>query len=311
MPGPDRKAGGRPYGRGECPTNGAPDVAGLHSVLGKLIALAAVDGGGGGGGGVLPPSYTASLAAWKASLGQLPPLATEECHYGGHNDDPHHSKITGCRTCAPNHNATSCWCNGHMPCDPPTATETVVAVAGQYAGIRQHNHENHAAYAIWPFRQYAVGKPQLAIGQATYAHRPHPCNHNWCQDVADAAMLNLSTDAAAQVLARANAPPLSSSDGPARFRGFSQHYEDYSPAADHLSMMRIALHEMLLGKLDDANRTITLFPSWPAQLWDVSFKLQGAGNTTVEASCVGGQLKRLVVTPPERRANVVIFNCPE
>ena len=51
---------------------------------------------------------------------------------------------------------------------------------------------------------------------------------------------------AAQVVQRATAPPLSSRDAPARFAGFSQHYEDYSPAADHLSMMRIALHEMLL-----------------------------------------------------------------
>jgi hypothetical protein len=63
-----------------------------------------------------------------------------------------------------------------------------------------------------------------------------------------------------QVLARANALPLSSSDGPSRFKGFSQHYEDYSPAADHLSMMRIAMHEMLMGKLDDDHHTITLFP---------------------------------------------------
>ena len=40
-------------------------------------------------------------------------------------------------------------------------------------------------------------------------------------------------------------------------------------------MMRIALHEMLMGKLDDENHTITLFPSWPADRWDVSFKLHG------------------------------------
>ena len=101
-----------------------------------------------------------------------------------------------------------------------------MAVAGDYAGIREHNHENHAAYAVWPFRQYAAGKPDLAVGQATYAHRPHPCNHNWCQDVADAAMLNLSTDAATQVVARAVANPMASADAAARFRGFSQHYED-------------------------------------------------------------------------------------
>eukprot|EP01046_Picozoa_sp_COSAG06_P055662 COSAG06_NODE_10301_length_1707_cov_2.454596_1_plen_242_part_00 len=144
----------------------------------------------------------------------------------------------GCRKCAPNHNSTSCWCNGHMPCYPPTNQSTIVAIAGDYAGIREHNHENHAAYAVWPFRQYAVGKPDLDIGVATYAHRPHPCTHNWCQDVADAAVLGLASDAATQVVGRATAPPLASLDGSARFLGFSQHYEDFAPAVDHLSMMR-------------------------------------------------------------------------
>ena len=100
-----------------------------------------------------------------------------------------------------------------MPCYPPTNQSTIVAIAGDYAGIREHNHENHAAYAVWPFRQYAVGKPGLDIGVATYEHRPHPCTHNWCQDVADAAVLGLASDAATQVVGRATAPPLASLDG--------------------------------------------------------------------------------------------------
>ena len=79
----------------------------------------------------------------------------------------------------------------------------------------------------------------------------------------------------------------------------------------HYAWFRIALHEMLLGKLDDDNHTITVFPGWPVQTWDVSFKLHGAGNTTVEASCVGGQLTKMRVTPESRRANVVLYNCLE
>jgi hypothetical protein len=50
---------------------------------------------------------------------------------------------------------------------------------------------------------------------------------------------------------------------------------------------------------------------WPVKLWDVSFKLHGALNTTIEASCVGGKLISLVVTPPERRSSVVIYNCQQ
>lgn len=57
-----------------------------------------------------------------------------------------------------------------------------MAEAGIIEGIREHNHENHALYAVWPFRQFALGKStpeQLEIGQQTYAARPHACNHNW------------------------------------------------------------------------------------------------------------------------------------
>lgn len=162
--------------------------------------------------------------------------------------------------------------------------------------------------------------------------------------MASAAMLNLSTQAAQQVVQRAMAPPLSSNDGASRFSGFSQHYEDYSPAVDHLSMMRIATHEMLLGRLNDAKQvmiltltviladtlcpavvsvvcsasapdnceqTITLFPGFPAEQWDVSFKLHGPLNTTVEATCVGGKLTKLIVTPPERKADVRVFHCQQ
>ena len=252
----------RPYSRSECPTNGAPDVAGLHAILPKLLALPK---------DILAYRYTDSAAEWAATLKLLPPLALEECHWGEQTppdttvartrQQRSQSQVNmGCRNCAPNHNSTSCWCNGHMPCYPPTNKSTIVAIAGDYAGIREHNHENQACYSIWPFRQYAVGKPDIDIGVATYKHRPHPCTHNWCQDVADAAVLGLATDAAAQIVERATAPPLSSADGTARFLGFSQHYEDYAPAVDHLSMMRIAVHEMLLGQLDDAVQTITVIP---------------------------------------------------
>ena len=161
------------YSRSECPTNGAPDVAGLHAILPKLLALPKE---------ILADRYADSAAAWAAALELLPPLALEECHWGEQTPPDlliqatttrqHGSRVNmGCRTCAPNHNSTSCWCNGHMPCYPPTNKSTIVAIAGDYAGIREHNHENQACYSIWPFRQYAVGKPDVDIGVATYLPR--------------------------------------------------------------------------------------------------------------------------------------------
>lgn len=75
-------------------------------------------------------------------------------------------------------------------------------------------------------------------------------------------------------------------------------------------MMRIAIHEMLLGQLDDEAQTITVFPGWPAG-WDVSFKLKGALNTTIEATCVGGNLTKLMVTPESRKGQVQVHNCKQ
>lgn len=195
-----------------------------------------------------------------------------------------------------------------------------IGLTGEVLPAHQHNHENHALYAVWPFRQYGLGKPNLPLAQATYEHRPHPCDHNWCQDVTDAAMLNKSVDAAKNVIARANAQPMASAskDHPgrggrpllARFRGYSAHYEDYEPAVDHLSMMRVAMHEMLVGRLDDAERQqVLLFPAWPVEEWDVEFKLRAPLNTTTEASCKGGVLEKLLVTPVSREADVKVLNC--
>ena len=57
------------------------------------------------------------------------------------------------------------------------------------------------------------------------------------------------------------------------------------------------------------HRKMLVFPTWPADKWDVRFKLHAPRNTTIEASCQGGKLEYLIVTPPERRADVQVLNC--
>ena len=68
---------------------------------------------------------------------------------------------------------------------------------------------------------------------------------------------------------------------------------------------------MLLAGADDAagpNATVVLFPAWPCE-WDVSFKLRATGNTTIEATLVGGKLTKLDVAPATRRGNVKVLPC--
>ena len=64
----------------------------------------------------------------------------------------------------------------------------------------------------------------------------------------------------------------------------------------------------LLAPLDDAKQSVLLFPAWPFD-WDVSFKLRAPLNTVIEAACVNGSLVKLIVTPPERRADVQLAGC--
>ena len=65
----------------------------------------------------------------------------------------------------------------------------------------------------------------------------------------------------------------------------------------------------LLLPLDDARRRMIVFPSFPTARWNVRFKLHAPLNTTIEASCQKGVLEYLIVTPPQRKADITVLNC--
>lgn len=182
------------------------------------------------------------------------------------------------------------------------ATGAIRAVDVGYA-LGDHNSENTELYPVHPFRLFGVGKPGLDTAQKTYAHRRHPCNDGWCQDVIDAAMLNMTDDAMKQVAGRAAVTSMF------RFPGFAGHMQDYEPSLDHFSFMRTAMHYMLLAPLDDAKQGIVIFPTWPVDKWDIHFKLHAPLSTTVEAACTNGTLTTFIVTPKSREADVQVLNC--
>ena len=78
---------------------------------------------------------------------------------------------------------------------------------------------------------------------------------------------------------------------------------------NQLSGMRTGLNHMLMLPLDDVNRTMLLFPSFPVDRWNVRFKLVAPRNTTIEASCQSGKLEYLRVTPAARAKDVTVLNC--
>ncbi len=254
-----------PSNRNKCPTNPSTDIAGLMSVLPRLLALPST----------LKFVTAAQRALWSTHLADLPALPLEAAN-------------TKVKT--------------------KYNTMKLAPVAhGNWTVVGTSNSENTALYSAHPFRIYGVGKPDLTLAQQTYEERPFPCNDGWCQDIIQAAMLNLTDDATAQLIQRASAGAAKGF----RFPGFAAHYQDYEPSLDHYGFMRTGLDYMLMAPLDDAKKTIQLFPAFPTSQFNVRFKLHAPLNTTIEASCQNGTLEYLTVTPAARRRDVIVLNCAE
>ncbi len=181
----------------------------------------------------------------------------------------------------------------------PTATiegEQVILGAGKVYGGRG-NSENPELYAVFPFRLYGVGKPDLEVGRRTFERRPVKGNNGWRQDDTQAAFLGLTETAADYIVDRAKNKHAAS-----RFPAFWGPNFDWVPDQDHGGNLMMALQTMLL-QADDGK--IRLFPAWPRQ-WDVDFKLHAPNQTTVEGRLRNGQLLDLSVTPASRRQDVIV-----
>jgi len=159
------------------------------------------------------------------------------------------------------------------------------------------NSENPELYAVFPFRLYGVGKPELDIGRRTFARRTVKGNTGWRQDDTQAAFLGLADEAARYVAGRA----AKHHDG-SRFPAFWGPNFDWIPDQDHGGNLMMALQTMLV---QSHGRNIFVLPAWPKR-WDAEFKLHAPGRTTIEGAVRGGEVERLEVTPAERRRDVVI-----
>ena len=113
---------------------------------------------------------------------------------------------------------------------------------GAWKNQGRHNSENTELYVAHPFRLYGVGKPGLALAQQTYSERHSPCNDGWCQDIIQAAMLNLTNDAANYLAQRATAATAKGF----RFKGFAPHNQDYECV---LSFVILFFHRLFIDGL--------------------------------------------------------------
>lgn len=167
--------------------------------------------------------------------------------------------------------------------------------SGSYRPGQGNFSENPELYAVFPYRLFGVGKPELDMARVTYEARTNRTNYGWCQDSIQAACLGLGDEAGRQVAARATSHR--AYRFPAMWSGF-----DWIPDQDHGDNILTTLQFMLLQA--DGKRLYVL-PAWPRD-WDVSFKLHAPMNTTVEGVFKAGKLERLTVTPKARAKDVVL-----
>jgi len=167
----------------------------------------------------------------------------------------------------------------------------------------RRNSENPELYAVFPYRAYGLGKPDLETALETWNRRIVKNTGGWRQDPIQAALLGLTDDAKKDVITNvANSTSHLVLPKPSRFPAFWGPNMNALPDQDHGSVTLIALQRMLMQCDGD---TIRLAPAWPKD-WNANFKLHAPKNTTVEGRVENGKVSDLKVTPESRRKDVII-----
>ena len=160
-----------------------------------------------------------------------------------------------------------------------------------------HNSENPELYAIYPFRLFGVGKPELDLAKASFDARLIKTTGCWVQDPIQAAYLGLTEPAKKDVTF-----DLTRKDKRLKFPAFWDPGHDYLPDEDNGGNGQNGLQLMLM---QTEGKRILLLPAWPSD-WNADFKLHAPMQTTIEGRVENGQIVRLTVTPAPRRADVEI-----
>ncbi len=160
------------------------------------------------------------------------------------------------------------------------------------------NSENPELYAVFPYRIFGLGKPNIDVGIETFNRRRVKSTGCWMQDAIQAAYLGL-TDTAAEYVAK----NFSTKNEASRFPAFWGPNYDYVPDQDHGGVAMKALQTMLVQAEDNK---IYLLPAWPSN-WNVEFKLHAAQNTTVACVYADGKVQSLIVAPKSREKDVVLM----
>jgi hypothetical protein len=184
--------------------------------------------------------------------------------------------------------------------DLPRGTREKKDVLLPYTGeqtAKPENGENPELYAVYPFRLFGLGKPELQLAKDTFDARRCKGTGCWVQDPIQAAYLGMTTLAKEDVIIN-----LTRGEKNSKFPAFWDQGHDYDPDEDNGGNGENALQKMLM-QCD--GRKILLLPAWPHE-WNVSFKLNAPLQTTIQGTVRDGKLIDMKVLPESRRTDVVI-----
>lgn len=162
-------------------------------------------------------------------------------------------------------------------------------------------------YATWPYRLHSIVRPgSTAIAQNTWdslpLHRAEKVTRDfsWMPVVVNMAALGNTEEAKRRIIDKlGNFTPQS------RFPAFFGPGHDWMPDHNWGGSGMVGLQEMAMAADPFGDGKIYLLPSWPLG-WDVDLKLHAPLKTTISLTVKNGKVTQLIVTPEERRKDIVL-----
>ncbi|WNR42783.1 DUF5703 domain-containing protein [Paenibacillus roseipurpureus] len=186
-----------------------------------------------------------------------------------------------------------------IPLGTNANSETIIKPAESYSTANRTNEENGDQYAIFPYKIYGLGKPDLDIAIRSFNEREFQTGATitdcWHYDSILAAYLGLTAKAKEEMIIKFKSYS-SLTDFPAFWNKM-----DWIPDLDNGAVAMNALQTMIL---QNNNNEIRILPSWPSS-WNVDFKLHATGNTTVRGKYENGEITLLQATPADRLVDVI------
>lgn len=198
-----------------------------------------------------------------------------------------------------------------LPLERDEKGSLVIAPARSYEPKR-NNVENPPLYAVFPFRLFGLGKPNLGLMKDTFWHcmkvskgyQAHqlgvapgaPGYSGWQYTGMAAALLGM-VDEAAEILVNNCALKNPGTRFPAMWGPVYDAVPDVDHGANILNILQLMLFQV------EGDR-IRILPAWPKN-WDVTFKFFAKKNVSVECVYRQGKVEKLVVDPVEEFSNII------